>query len=343
MTKYGFRMEQVRQIISKPTGDTTGSVAGTAAGPGHGAGRMNRGGRGPAFLLIVYALVVLGVLALLLKSRVSHRLRLLILGGSTLLFGVILSADLHPMQALVEVFKALAAGQADVWTDLLILAAFGLMAVLGTKLVCGWACPAGALQELFFRVPGLDRVRVRRTPFWLTNTVRSVVFLLFLILVFGWVFHLDHFVLYRYFNPFKLFDWNFRATAATTLAVIYGLSFFLYRPYCMLACPFGLFSWAVQRTALYRVRVHGEACVSCAKCSRACPTQAAAGILDGHKWHADCWSCGRCLEACPKGALRYGRSEWTSGERREDRAAVASETPRPLIGPAANSLEKGRP
>jgi polyferredoxin len=81
---------------------------------------------------------------------------------------------------------------------------------------------------------------------------------------------------------------------------------FVYRPFCHLICPFGLLSWLAERLSLVRVRVDRTTCNSCGACSRACPSDAAQGLIEGKVFAADCFSCARCLNVCPHDSLRYG-------------------------------------
>ncbi len=179
------------------------------------------------------------------------------------------------------------------------------MTFIGVKVVCGWGCPVGTLQELLYRLPVLNKIKKKRIPFWFSNSIRVALFAFFLILVFSWISGLQDQSLYRYFSPFRLFEWNFRVTAPFFVILIFGLSLFNYRPYCMFVCPFGLFSWLIQKLTVFRVKVNRDSCLDCGKCGRACPTGAAEGILQGKTFKVDCFSCARCLNACPNDPLRY--------------------------------------
>ncbi|MHC4708595.1 MAG: 4Fe-4S binding protein, partial [Planctomycetota bacterium] len=84
------------------------------------------------------------------------------------------------------------------------------------------------------------------------------------------------------------------------------LSFFIYRPFCYLICPFGFVSWIAERISLTRVKIDQDKCTDCGACVRACPTEAAKGIVSDRLFGPDCFSCARCLNVCPQDAIRYG-------------------------------------
>jgi polyferredoxin len=209
------------------------------------------------------------------------------------------------VRAITQVFQSIALGMYSLQTTLLVFLAFALMTFIGVKLVCGWGCPVGTLQELLYRLPLLGSLKKKRIPFWISNSIRVLFFAFFLIFLLGLFFGWKDQSLYRYFNPFKLFEWNFRVTAPIFVILIFGLSLIHYRPYCMFVCPFGLFSWLIQDVSIFKIRVNQDTCLDCGKCGRACPTGAAGGILEGKTFKADCFSCARCLNACPNDSLEY--------------------------------------
>jgi NAD-dependent dihydropyrimidine dehydrogenase PreA subunit len=305
--RYGFTMEDVRKLVAdyQASGKPAQAVP---ASPASKKGAVHEGEKkkeGVGLALAIHGILCLAVLLLLRGKKLSNRLGIWILAPSLLIFGLLFRANAEPMRAIVQVFQSLALGRYSLQATLLVFLAFTLMTFIGVKLVCGWGCPVGTLQELLYRLPIFNEVKKKRTPFWFSNSVRVAIFAFFLILVFGLIFGLKDQSLFRYFNPFRLFEWNFRVTAPIFVILIFGLSLFNYRPYCMFVCPFGLFSWLIQDLSIFRVRVNKDTCLDCGKCGRACPTKAAEGILQGKTFKADCFSCARCLNACPNDSLGY--------------------------------------
>ncbi len=302
--QYGFSMEALRklaadyQVSGKPRAPSAGQ------GPGKEAGRDQEKRGETGLPLILYGILCLAVLLLLRAKRLPNRSAIWILAPSLLIFGVFCRANPEPIRAVVQLFQSLAFGK-YLWAPLLLFLVFIIMALIGVKLICGWGCPVGTLQELLYRLPVFNRMKKRRIPFWLSNGIRAAILVLFFILLFGFISGVQDKSLYRYFNPFKLFEWDFKVTAPIFVVIIFGLSLLSYRPYCMFVCPFGLFSWIFQRWSVFRVKVNRDSCLVCGKCGRACPTEAAKGILQGKTFISDCFSCARCLNACPNDSLAY--------------------------------------
>jgi ferredoxin len=305
--RHGFTIEDVRNLVAdyrtrgKPGQAASGAPA-NKKGTGHEAEKKKEGVGLP---LALYAILCLVALFLLRGKKLTNRLAIWILVPSLLIFGVFFRANPEPMRAIVQVFQSIALGRYSLQSTLLVFLAFALMTFIGVKLICGWGCPVGTLQELLYRLPIFAQLKKKRIPFWISNSVRVALFAFFLILVFGLISGIQDQSLYRYFNPFRLFEWNFRVTDPIFVILIFGLSLIHYRPYCMFVCPFGLFSWLIQDLSIFKIRVNKDTCLDCGKCGRACPTTAAEGILEGKTFKADCFSCARCLNVCPNDSLDY--------------------------------------
>ena len=221
--------------------------------------------------------------------------------------GFYLGKSPNPMEGAVKVFKSIAGLYPDPWVKLIALIFFITLAVIGNKLICGWACPFGALQELIYSIPIFKKAKKSlKLPFIITNTIRIGLFLLMLLILFGILGNKKGFVLYHYMNPFNLFDLKFESIwIILTIILTLILAFIYYRPFCRIICPFGLFSWIAERISVFRVRIDKEKCTKCGACITACPLGAAEGIISGKKMHEDCFSCARCLNRCPVDAIKY--------------------------------------
>jgi ferredoxin len=237
--------------------------------------------------------------------RWPYRLALL---SAIIACGFLTGKSPNPMEGAVKVFKSLAGLYPTFVPYLLALAFFLVLTVIANKVVCGWACPFGAMQELAWEATPLKRKHRHKIPFWMTNLIRALLFVIMLTVLFGLVGGRPGFVLYHFVNPFNLFNLDIEYLSITLtllLSILGGLAF--YRPFCQLVCPFGLLSWAFEQVSLYRVRVDEQACTNCGACSKLCPTHAARDALAGKAIRADCFSCARCLNCCPENALRYSR------------------------------------
>ncbi len=267
---------------------------------------------------LVLALVLLSVISiaavfLLTRRKMSSRLKLILLAAVVLVIGFGLGKELNPMTALVKVFKGLYGLEGSLGIRLAALFVFSLLAIIGTKAVCGWACPYGALQEFLHKLPLATKWKKRnKLPFWLTNTVRIGLFCFFLYDISFGLTHLKGMgrVVYHYVNPFNLFEWHF---ITLSIGLYVGataiLSLFIYRPHCHFVCPFGLYSWFLERLSVFRIRVNREKCTDCKACIKACPGFAMKGIYEASTLPPDCFSCGECLAACTFDALSYSHSK----------------------------------
>ena len=270
----------------------------------------------------VYAALVLGGLVFLPRlgrpdlSGVEHRrawyprtpyvVSLLI---SVIVAGFLMGKSPNPMEGAVKIFKSMVGLYPDPMVKAIAFVFFIGLAIVGNKLICGWACPFGSLQELIYSIPILKKIKQRKIPFLVTNTIRAGLFAAMVLFLFGIVGGRKGTVIYHHVNPFNLFIFDFESISIG-LTVILGLlgSLIVYRPFCQLVCPFGFISWIAERVSIFRVRIDKDRCTECGVCIKACPVEAAKGRVYGKRWAADCFSCARCLNVCPVDAIQYAFS-----------------------------------
>ena len=195
---------------------------------------------------------------------------------------------------------------------------FLLFGALFGRLICGWLCPFGLVQDLLHKIPFPKKLR--RLP-----GDRVLKYLKYVILV-GFVIVLPLTVLdivgqgqpwfCKYICPSGtlfagipliasnpplraalgwLFTWK-----AAILAALLLLSIVVYRPFCRYLCPLGAIYGLFNPVALYRFRIDAEKCTQCGACQRTCK-------LDIPVWQTpnspECIRCGDCRRACPHGAV----------------------------------------
>lgn len=190
-------------------------------------------------------------------------------------------------------------------------------AVFG-RLVCGWLCPFGLVQDLLYKIP--FPVKRKKLP-----GDRILKYLKYIILA-GFVILLPLTVLdvvgqgqpwfCKYIcpsgtlfaglpligaNPLLrsalgwLFTWKF-----ALLTVLLVLSILVYRPFCHYLCPLGAVYGLFHPVSLYRYQVDASACTSCGKCQKTCKLDIPVYQTPNS---AECIRCGECLNACPHQAL----------------------------------------
>lgn len=201
------------------------------------------------------------------------------------------------------------------------LALFGV--VLG-RLVCGFLCPFGFVQDLLHRIP----VRKLRVPRRLDRVLRWVKY----VMLFGVVVFLSLAVtteagvtppfFCEYVCPAgtleagiplllgneelrsvagALFDWKLLVLLAVVVAAVV-----IPRPFCRYLCPLGAFYGLFNRLSFYRLRVDEGRCVGCGRCDRACPMEVRVRQSPNSP---ECIRCGSCKHVCPTGAIT-SRWEW---------------------------------
>lgn len=183
----------------------------------------------------------------------------------------------------------------------------GVLSLISAKGFCGTICPAGALQELFYKVPAFKKIKRKKVPFVISNTIRIFIFLLFFVLFFTIGLNI-----YGYLSLFELFHWYFAIPLFDLIlfAVVIGatliVSFFSFRPFCYFICPIGLITWIFERLPILKIRLDMNKCTHCDICKDISPCNAVGDLVDGKKIISDCHICGSCLEDCPEDAFYFG-------------------------------------
>jgi len=267
----------------------------------------------------VYAALVLGGFIFLVKlgrpdgSNVKNRHvwyprtpYIISLFLSVIIAGFFLGKSPNPMESVVKVFKSMVGLYPDPIAKIIAFVFFVVLAVIGNKIICGWACPFGASQELIYSLPILRRIKQKKLPFIWTNIIRAGLFLTMLLFLFGIVGGRKGTVIYHYVNPFNLFNLDFESLSILlTVIITLGGSFIIYRPFCQLICPFGFVSWIAEQFSISHIRIDKDKCTQCGACIKACPLEAAKGRVAGNRFPADCFSCARCLNVCPVDSIQY--------------------------------------
>jgi polyferredoxin len=187
---------------------------------------------------------------------------------------------------------------------------------LGGRLVCGWICPFGWVQDLLGRISP----RKLRPPRWLSYSRYAILVGLVFIVAYWtgqpWFCKLCPQGFLEGGIPQPALDpalragigWLWYTKLAIFLAVV-AASIFMLRPFCAMGCPLGAIYAMMQPYSLYRTVFLRDKCTNCEWCVRTCPQ----GLdpradIDG----ALCVSCLECRK-CPARAI-VSTSAWRAAD-----------------------------
>ena len=191
---------------------------------------------------------------------------------------------------------------------------------LGGRIVCGFLCPFGLVQDLLHRIPLPGKWKLRRIPgekhfVYLRYGILLVFVFLLPMLAVNIIGQGDPWFC-KYICPAGtlmggiplvalddglkqavggLFYWKL---GLLILCVLFSIAY--YRPFCRFICPLGALYGLMNPVSLYRFRVVKERCTGCGQCKKACPM----GLDPAAQPNSPaCIRCGKCLRACPDQAL----------------------------------------
>lgn len=194
--------------------------------------------------------------------------------------------------------------------------------VAAGRLICGWLCLFGLIQEILYKIP-VPKIHVPEKADQVLRYLKYVMLVLFAVLL--PIILRDEFGMSTtYFCkwicpvgtleggiPLVLLDRTLRQAAhllfawkTVILVVIIGLSMTIYRPFCKYICPLGAFYALFQKISFVRLRVDTSACVHCGKCERVCKMNVDPVQTPNS---AECIRCGDCVSECPQNALYFLR------------------------------------
>ena len=203
------------------------------------------------------------------------------------------------------------------------------------RFVCGFLCPFGLVQELLHKIPFPKKLRTlpgERFLRKLKYVILAVFVILLPLVVLDITGHGEPWFC-KYICPSGmlfgglplvasnpplqaalgfLFRWKLLILAAVIL-----LSLMIYRPFCRYLCPLGAIYGFFNKNALLRYTLDRQSCISCDKCSKACPM-----AIDVRKDpnSMECIRCGACRAACPKGCIRCSSLTFRTSDSQEPAA-----------------------
>jgi len=226
-----------------------------------------------------------------------------------------------PMGGLETLYKFIVTGGKYVThvhlSNVVLLVAALVTALLARNAFCGWLCPFGFIQDMISsfstfvqkRIPVIRRaVKTLKTRgARLAVLDRYLRFLKYGVLAWAVIGAAVYgFMVFRDYDPWAAL-WNLLELSLTAgtivLAIVLVASLFVERPWCRYACPLGAATGLVGKLSPFYLKRDASACTSCAICTRACPVGLPVHTATTIK-HADCMSCLECVGECAReGAL----------------------------------------
>ncbi len=186
-------------------------------------------------------------------------------------------------------------------------------ALLG-RVVCGFLCPFGLVQDLIYKIPFFKKRKNmpgHKVLVWL-KYVMLVVMVIILPMFAVSAYGISDPWFCKYICPSGtlfggvpliaaneglqqvlggLFIWK-----ATVLVGILLWSLWIYRPFCKYLCPLGaIYGW-FNPIALSKFQIEKDACIDCKKCKNVCPMDIPVYAKPNS---AECIRCGKCIQSCP--------------------------------------------
>jgi polyferredoxin len=191
-----------------------------------------------------------------------------------------------------------------------------LIGLLGGRLVCGFLCPFGLIQELLHKLP-LPKLKEYRVFKYLIKIKYAVLG----ILVIGIPTYLNQnggipFPAFCQFVcpagtleagiPLVLLDGRLSSQtgllfvwkgAILVLTILAATAIF--RPFCRFLCPLGAIYALFNKISIVQICKDRHACEGCGKCASSCPMRAETAQSP------ECIRCGKCVKDCPSKAMKW--------------------------------------
>lgn len=216
-----------------------------------------------------------------------------------------------PLGSLQGSFSA---GKSTVYYVCGILVLFG---ILFGRMICGFFCPFGLIQELLHKIktPKLKKGPVTRILSALKYVI--LVFFVFIVPILyafkdtplpafckyicpagtleGGIGLLANEVNASYFSMLgPLFTWKFLLLVSFVVG-----SIFVFRLFCRFVCPLGALYSLFNKVSIFGVKLEKSKCTQCGLCVSHCKMDIK------HVGDRECISCGECMGVCPTNAIQW--------------------------------------
>jgi ferredoxin-type protein NapH len=175
--------------------------------------------------------------------------------------------------------------------------------VLG-RVLCGFVCPFGLIQDLLDRLRQwlrIDSLRFNEKHYQWISLIKWEILVIFLVINFWGI-------SFCYFCPIlgivpPLAGRVGALSMSGIVAVVIVAGSFLKRRFWCNICPLGLLIGLFYPVSLVRLRKDCQACTECGACYEACPMGIKSIYTERVKTDIttyDCLMCGECINKCPE-------------------------------------------
>ncbi len=211
---------------------------------------------------------------------------------------------------------------------------FGILMLYGLLLgrtICGWICPLGLIQELFYKIP---TPKLKKSRFTHALSYLKYVILAVFVVIIPLAYSIQQYPVpgfCKYICPAGTFEGsmgllsnpvnaekfsilNILFTRKFVIMVIILLScVFVYRAFCRFLCPLGAIYGLFARISVLGVKVDKNKCTNCGRCVAHCKMDIR------HVGDHECIHCASCVDVCPTSAIsmKLGRITLKENEVRK--------------------------
>ena len=192
-----------------------------------------------------------------------------------------------------------------------------LYCILFGRMICGWVCPFGLVQDLLYKI---KTPKVKKSPVTRILSLLKYVILVFFVFIVpilyafrdtplpafckyicpagtleGGIGLLSNAVNDSYFSMLgPLFTWKFLLMVSILVGTI-----FVFRLFCRFICPLGALYGLFNKFSFFGVKLNQDKCTNCGLCTAHCKVDIKT-VGD-----RECISCGDCIDVCPVNAISF--------------------------------------
>ncbi len=191
------------------------------------------------------------------------------------------------------------------------------LGILFGRLICGWICPFGLIQEIIHKIPS-PKLKLWK-GFNLIKYIILIVFVILMPVIAVNYMGMGQPAFCQYICPAGTLEGGISLLTThpelrQTIGALFGLKaailvltligcVFIYRFFCKMICPLGAIYGLLNKISMYHIEIDDDKCTECGRCAKVCKMD-----VDPAKNpnSAECIRCGKCAESCPSRAIHMG-------------------------------------